>query len=245
MKKQAIYARHGIQFKAGKMLYHGRWIPELLKAGNTKTGKRVYTFSLPAGSNGSCVCDCPGCYAKTGFYRVPSVCESLERNLEIVNNDIDFFYNAISAQLETIGHGEIRIHAAGDFNTNNPSEYAGTWKRIVIENPSFLFWTYTKMQEYETLFDETENGNIVKSIIDGIGYNFGHCDYILRVYAMLKKAGKRVYICRCGIDHNQHCEKCGHCSNTDFVLFVEHSTDYNAESDPAYTELKALIDSQE
>jgi hypothetical protein len=161
-----------------------------------------------------------------------------------VNENIEFFYNAISAQLETIGSGEVRIHAAGDFNTRNPEEYAETWKRIVKENPNFLFWTYTKIKKFENLFDDTENGNIVKSIINGVGYNFGHCDYIIRVFNMLKKAGKNVYICRCGIDKNQHCENCRHCATSEFVLFIEHSTSYNAEKDPRFDELKAIIDAQ-
>ena len=244
LTKKEIYAAHGIQFENDHILYNGEWICELLKAGNTKTGKRVYTFSLPAGTAGTCVCDCEGCYAKTGRYNCENVQESLKRNQEIVENDIDFFYRAISAQLETIGSGEIRIHASGDFNTKNSMEYACTWKRLVSENVSFLFWTYTKIRRYETLFDGMENGNIVKSIIDGSGVNYGHCDYIINTYYKLKKAGCSVYICRCGIDKNQHCENCKHCATSDFVLFIEHSTEYRAEKDPLYETLKAIIENQ-
>lgn len=246
ISKKAIYAKHGITYRSSdsKILYSPQWIPELLKEGNTKTGKLVYTWSMMPGRNGTCVCDCEGCYATVGFYKTSSVKASLKRNTDIVNNDIDFFYRAISAQLEIIGSGEIRIHAAGDFNTKNPDEYANTWHRIVNENKAFLFWTYTKVKKYESLFDDTENGNIVKSIIDGIGYNFGHCDHIIRVYNMLKKAGKNVWICRCGIDKNQHCQNCKHCATAEFVLFIEHSTDYKAEEDPLFDELKAMIENQ-
>lgn len=242
--KKTIYAKYGIEYNAGKIFYNGEWISELLKAGNSKTGKRVWTWSTLPGKKGTCACDCEGCYAQTGFYKMPGVIKSLELNTAIVNDDITFFYNAVSAQLETIGSGEVRIHAAGDFNTRNPEEYAETWKRIVKENPNFLFWTYTKIKKFENLFDDTKNGNIVKSIVDGIGYNFGHCDYIIRVFNMLKKAGKNVYICRCGIDKNQHCENCRHCATSEFVLFIEHSTSYNAEKDPRFDELKAIIDAQ-
>lgn len=244
MNKKAIYKKHGIEYNNGKILYHGKMINELLKEGNTKTGKKVFTWSLLPGKNGTCVCTCIGCYAMTGFYRMPSVIESLTLNTDIVNNDIDFFYNAISAQLEIIGHGEIRIHAAGDFHTKNPVQYAETWKRIVKENPSFLCWTYTKIKQFENLFDDVENGNIVKSVIDGIGYNFGHCDYIIKTYKKLKAMGANVYICRCGIDKNQHCENCKHCATADFVLFIEHSTEYKAEKDQLYNELKTIIDNQ-
>lgn len=244
MSKKQIYAKHGIQYNNGKILYHGQWIPELLKMGNSKTGKRVWTWSMLPGKDGTCICDCNGCYAKAGFYCMSNVIASLELNTSIVNDDIDFFYRAISAQLEIIGSGEVRIHAAGDFNTKDPEAYAETWHTIVKENPSFLFWTYTKIRKFETLFDDTENGNIVKSIINGVGYNFGHCDYIIRVYNMLKAAGKNVYICRCGIDKNQHCENCKHCATAEFVLFIEHSTAYKAEEDPMFDTLKEIIENQ-
>lgn len=249
MKKtrKQIWADHGIEYntKTDKILFNGEWIKPLLKEGNDKTGKRVYTFSLPAGTEGTCICDCKGCYAKTGRYNCENVQESMKRNQYIVENDINFFYHAIAAQLEIIGSGEVRIHASGDFKTKNSKEYAYTWKRLVIENSSFLIWTYTKIKEYEKLFDDTPNGNIVKSVIDGVGFNFGHCDYIIATYKKLKAMGKNVYICRCGIDKNQHCENCKHCGTAEFVLFIEHSTEYKAELDPLYDELKALIESQE
>lgn len=139
MTKREAYAANGIEYKAGKILYNGKWIPELLKEGNSKTGKAVYTWSMLPGKAGTCVCDCTGCYAKTGFYQMRNVRDALQLNTDIVNNDIEFFYNAVSAQLEAVGSGEVRIHAAGDFATDNPVQYAETWKRIAIENPSFLF----------------------------------------------------------------------------------------------------------
>ena len=196
-------------------------------------------------NGGTCICDCEGCYAQTGFYNMPNVKEALTLNTSIVNDDIDFFYRAISAQLEIIGTGELRIHASGDFHTKNPEQYAQTWKRIVSENGSFLCWTYTKMKEYETLFDDLQNGNIAKSVIDGIGFNYGHCGYIIETYKKLKAMGASVWICRCGFDKNQHCENCGHCGKADFVLFVEHSTGYKAEQDSRFAELKAIVEAQE
>lgn len=245
MTKRDIYAARGIEYKAGKILYKGNWIPELLKEGNSKTGKAVYTWSMLPGKAGTCVCDCAGCYAQTGFYKMRNVQDALQLNTDIVNNDIEFFYNAVSAQLASIGSGEIRIHAAGDFNTKDPVQYAETWKRIAIENPSFLFWTYTKVVQFETLFDNVPNANIVKSVINGIGYNYGHCGYIIDTYNKLRAMGANVYICRCGIDKNQHCEKCGHCATAQFVLFIEHSTSYKAEADPLFDTLKAIINAQD
>lgn len=245
LTKKEIYAKHGIIFKNNHILYNGKMICELLKKGNSKTGETVFTWSMLPGTSGTCICDCTGCYAKTGFYKTKTTKESLKFNTDIVNNDIDFFYNAISAQLEYLKSGEIRIHASGDFNTKNPDAYAQTWKKIVNENPSFLFWTYTKIKKYETLFDDVANGNIVKSIINGIGYNFGKCEYIMKTYKKLKAMDAKVWICKCGIDANQHCAGCKKCSTYQFVLFIEHSTDYKAENDPLFDELKALINSQD
>lgn len=243
MTKQAIYSKYGIEFKEGKINYNGTWINELLKQGNSKTGKNVWTFSMMPGNSGkgTCACNCVGCYAMTGFYRMNSVIASLELNTDIVNNDIDFFYRAISAQLECIGRGEIRIHAAGDFNTRNPIEYANTWHRIASENSSFIFWTYTKVKQFESLFDDLNNANIVKSVIPGVGINYGKCEYIINAYLTLKEMGESVYICKCGIDKKQHCENCGVCANYKYVLFIEHSTDYKAETDPMFDKVKELI----
>ena len=257
--KKAIYREHGIEYKAGKIFAPVvGWIPELLKRGNTKTGENVWTWSMLPGTGetiveiggkqvsvkGTCVCDCKGCYAMTGFYCMPNVKRSLAINTWLVNNYLDFVREAISAQLETIGAGETRIHAAGDFNTQNSDEYAEMWHFIASKYTSFLDGTYTKIHKFESLFDDLANANIVKSIIQGMGVNFGHCDYIINLYYALREMGKKVYICKCGIDKNQHCENCGVCASYDYVLFIEHSTEYKAEEDPLFPKLKMIIENQ-
>lgn len=258
LTKKAIYEKHGITFKAGKIISPIGPISELLKAGNSKTGKAVFTWSTLPGTGvytlvingenivicGTCTCDCIGCYAQTGFYKIKNVADSLAINTYLVNNYPDFVYQAISAQLEIIGRGEIRIHAAGDFNTANPEEYTGLWFRIAKENPTFRFWTYTKVKKYESLFDSLKNANIVRSVVPHVGVNFGHCDYIINAYYTLKSLNQEVYICKCGIDKNQHCEKCGVCSAYKYVLFVEHSTAYKAEEDPLYSKLCEIVNNQ-
>ena len=256
--KKAIYARHGIEFKAGKINFRGQWVSELLKEGNDKTGKLVLTFSLLPGSGsfemdvnghnvqvkGTCACDCIGCYAKTGHYRQSSAVRSMIINTFLVNNHIDFVKRCIMAQLEYNVRGEIRIHAAGDFKTADPEAYTAMWHDIAKKNNTYRFWTYTKIKKYESLFDDLKNANIVKSVIPGIGFNFGHCDYIINAYYTLKELGKSVYICKCGIDKNQHCERCGVCATYEYVLFVEHSTGYNAEKDPLYNKLVEIVNNQ-
>lgn len=256
-KKQA-YANYGIEFKNGHIVSPIGGISEFLKEGNSKTGKMVYTYSLLPGTcnveiningeivivKGTCVCDCNGCYAQTGFYKMNSVITSLAINTYMVNNYPKFVKRCIMAQLDYIGRGEIRIHASGDFNTAVPDSYAGMWLEIAKKYNTFRFWTCTKIKKYETLFDSLKNANIVKSIIPGIGFNFGTCEYIINAYYTLKDLGQSVYICKCGIDKNQHCERCGVCATYKYVLFIEHSTGYNAEQDPLYDKLCEIVNNQ-
>ena len=258
LTKKQVYAKHGIIFENDKIISPVGDICELLKEGNTKTGKAVYTFSLLPGTidfsvvfngmdytvKGTCSCDCIGCYAKTGRYTCDNVIYSMAINTYLVNNHIAFVKACIMAQLEYIGKGEVRIHAAGDFNTERPEEYANMWLDIAKANKGFIFWTYTKVKHFETLFDELSNANIVKSVIPGIGVNFGTCEYIINAYFTLKEMGKSVYICKCGIDKNQHCENCSVCTTYEYVLFIEHSTGYNAEKDPLFAKLCEIIKNQ-
>ena len=254
--KKDVYAAFGIEYKAGK-IYNQEfgWINPLLVDGNTKLGKGVWTWSmLPTNKEytltingkvytefGTCPCHCAGCYATTGNYRFKSVLQSLTIKTWLARHDMEFVKNAIKAQIIADHVQLLRIHAAGDFFN---SEYVAVWSEIVEFAHDTVFWTYTKNASAESAFDSFSNANIVKSCIPGIGFNFGHCDYIIRAYKALQNAGKNVYICRCGIDNNQHCTNCHGCAESEFVLFVEHSTGYDATTDPAYPELVQLINNQ-
>lgn len=254
--KSSVYAKYGIFYKNDKIIHPilGK-INELLINGNEKIGKGVWHFStLPTNKefavsingkeyklNGTCPCTCSGCYATKGNYNYSTTIDALGVRTWLVYNDLFFVENCIKAQIEYNNIQFIRIHASGDFFNR---DYASMWQDIVKEFPNTHFWTYTKNVEFETVLDEFDNANIVKSIIPHKGVNFGHCDYILALYEYLTGLGKSVYICKCGIDKNQHCANCKGCSNHEYVLFIEHSTEYKAEKDPLYPILKALIESQ-
>lgn len=94
------------------------------------------------------------------------------------------------------------------------------------------------------MFDELKNANIVKSVIPHVGVNFGHCDYIISAYYALREMGEKVYICKCGFDDKQHCERCGVCAGYKYVLFLEHSTKYNGKADPLYSKLYEIVMNQ-
>lgn len=259
MTKKEIYAAHGIQYNPkNNKLYHPvlGYIRPVLVNGNKKIGKGAWHFSTLPGTaiytviingasydiKGTCPCDCIGCYAKSGNYRYQSVKNALGIRTWLARNDIEFLENAINAQIEADKIQLIRIHAAGDFAS---VEYLIMWTRIVRNHPAVTFWTYSKVESFEAAFDGFNNANIVKSIVPHYGINFGHCDYIIGLYKALKAAGKRVHICRCGIDKEQHCTNCTACSECEYVLFLEHSTEYKAEQDALYPEFVALVESQE
>lgn len=257
--KKDIYGEHGINLvSVGSQKYLasdiGLVCPPLVN-GNEKIGKGVFHFSTLPGTadftvtvygkeytvKGTCACDCRGCYAKTGNYRYQSVKNALGMRTILARDYIAFLYHAITAQIKADKVKIIRIHAAGDFFSN---EYADMWARIVKENPDVKFWTYTKVKEYENLFSSFENANIVKSVIPGKGFNFGHCDYIADLYADLKTAGKTVHVCKCGIDKSQHCVNCKGCIDNEFVLFLEHGTEYKADKDPEISRIVDIINNQ-
>ena len=254
--KKDVYASYGIRFDGDKIDSPIGMIPALLVNGNDKIGKGIWHFStLPTNQSftcnvngneieikGTCLCNCQGCYATKGnFARYQSTRDSLAIRTIIATKYLDYCEKAINAQIKADKIKAIRIHASGDFYS---VEYGLMWKRIAENNPDTIFWTYTKNRACENLFDGLTNANIVKSVIPNKGFNFGHCDYILACYEYLKSIGKSVYICRCGIDKNQHCTNCKACANNEYVLFIEHSTSYKAEKDPLFDVLKSVIESQ-
>lgn len=268
MNKKEIYANYGIEYKAGKILApEFGYIRPLLVNGNAKIGKGAYHFStLPTnrtfnididGRNysvkGTCPCTCMDqdgkttCYATKGNYNFRSVIRSLAKKTVLCYDHMSFVENAIKAQIQADNIQLCRIHAAGDFFS---LEYAAMWRRIAEMFPGVTFWTYTKNKAAENAFNGMNNANIVKSFLPNGKVNFGHCDHIISMYHVLKKSGKKVHICFCGIEKAagiapRHCTDCHGCAENDYVLFIEHSTDYQAEKDPLFPALVALIMSQD
>ncbi len=265
--KKDIYAEYGIEFRRNggreqiKAPLFG-WITPLLIEGNDKLGKKVWTFSLTptkqtqeveleiegekktVSVKGTCPCTCPGCYATLGRYVFDNVKQSNARKTILVRTYLDFVKRAIIAQIKANRIQICRIHASGDFDPETPG-YIEMWREVIKACPECeSTWSYTKNENAEHAFDDLENMNMVPSIIPGIGLNYGHVDYILDAYRKLKAANEKVYICRCGIDSNQHCTNCCGCSKNKYVLFVEHSTGYKAENDPLYSKLVETIEAQ-
>ena len=249
MKKSDIYKEYGIEYKAGKITApDGSQIAPLLKAGNSKTGKSVFTYSQLAGCRvwdtaygpirGTCAGQCDNCYACTGFYCMPSVRDTLALHTIITRSYLDFKKRAIIAQIKADKIAVVRIHASGDFDS---VQDVNTWFEIVKACPNTLFWTYTKRawDEIEIL-NSRDNINIVPSIVAG-RVNFGPCADLLELLEAVPDA----YICPCGFDETMHCENCKACALEKNVIFLLHSTpDYDSKADALYNELKALVEGQ-
>lgn len=109
------------------------------------------------------------CYARNGTYRFPNVKSAHMRNLELIIHDLpqwtldmhdelqrrryrpkalprlpqlnrDHLTPAVKQLLDS-GSACVRIHDSGDFFSH---EYLQAWLRLASENPSILFYAYTK-----------------------------------------------------------------------------------------------------
>lgn len=233
-------------------------LTEVLIDGNGKIGKGVWHFSTLPGLEdyfsekwdlavkGTCPCNCEKCYGMRGNYCFKSTKDALAIRTFIAREDLEFLKAEIIREIRKHKIKAVRVHATGDFFSK---EYVQMWIDIAIECSETVFWTYTKAEgkgfdsELE-MFNSLPNCNIVPSVIKDFGFNFGHIDYLLRVFKSLKAEGKDPYICPCGTDKNQHCNNCKGCSANKYVLFVEHSTEYKAEKDALYPTLQEIIRNQ-
>ena len=114
----------------------------MLTRGNLKLNKRVYSFSIPAGSKGSCGRDCKGCYALKIERLRPSV--KLKRMEDFVIAQSSWFYRFMEAEIKhAIKHGckYLRIHEGGDFFHQH---YVDQWVKLVKRFPKLTFYGYTK-----------------------------------------------------------------------------------------------------
>lgn len=241
--------------KIGTGVYHFSTLPtdEEFSA----IGEKTAAILAAAGADsmrGTCGCTCKDagtgevtCYATKGRYVFDNVRASLMINTFLAREYPAFFACAVQAQILADRVKVVRIHAAGDFFSR---EYAEAWRAIAIANPAVLFWTYTKRRDLENVFDGLSNANIVKSFVRSGGrtsYNFGPCGKMAALYKALKAAGEDVYFCPCGIkgyENGVKCNSCAACAVHKYVLFVEHSTSYNAATDPALADVIAILESQ-
>ncbi len=112
----------------------------MLSPGNSKLGS-IYSFSVPWRET------CPGrtkactahCYAKRGFYTMPSTKRALKNKLRQAKRP--GFVKAMIDEIREKRVRRLRIHASGDFLS---VEYTRKWVAIVKSCPQTIFLAYTR-----------------------------------------------------------------------------------------------------
>lgn len=129
---------------------------ELLKNTNSKLGKSIFVFNLPAGIS------CPG---KTEF--CASICyaakvERIYKNTGIAyaknqafidEQGLDSFVAAIVDQITRKSIKVVRIHANGDFYSG---PYAMAWRAIAKACPNTVFFAYTRSWRVASILPNLE-----------------------------------------------------------------------------------------
>jgi len=257
MKKEIKKTVEGLGLKAygDLVMINGELFPLPLVEGNSKIGNVWHASTMPTNKDitiikdgteyhckGTCPLNCKGCYGTKGNYNYNSVKYVLMMRTRLLREYPEIYFALVKAQIKAEGIKLIRLHATGDFIKGEAKGWADVFQTFA----GVRGWTYTKCvfdADIKAL-DHLPNFNIVKSIIKGCGFNFGHIGYILKTWHKLKAMGKDVYICRCGIDKNQHCDTCKGCASHEYVLFIEHSTAYKAIKDALYNVIQDIIESQ-
>lgn len=115
----------------------------IVMPGNKKLGPEVLQTSLSAGPT------CPGaseycaavCYAKKGFFRMPSVRDGLNDRTALAVEDLPAYEAQLRLDLTKLQPETVRIHAAGDFFG---LEYIKAWGRVAKDFPRTRFYFYTR-----------------------------------------------------------------------------------------------------
>lgn len=113
----------------------------MLYPGNGKLGAGIWTWSIPP------VSTCPGrsveceklCYARGGFFAMPSVMGAYAKNLELAKRSD--FPALVRAELLAKGIQTLRIHVAGDFYD---ADYTRKWLKIIRQNRQTRFFAFTR-----------------------------------------------------------------------------------------------------
>ena len=199
--------------------------------GNLKLGNNVAIFNMPVWI--TCKCMCEGCYAiKPERFR-PSVRIQRAFHYEAVKlavkdiNKMEYLKNYIINEIQYYNQIYknfcVRIHEAGDFYCK---EYLNMWLDIISRCSDIMFYTYTKQLNEDTINtinNNYNNLNIIKSIIDNRYLNFGDNDYIKGVEKYLNAIKQPYYVCKWDNKQSGYCmTQCNECLYCDKVLFVKH-----------------------
>ena len=196
-----------------------------LKNSNSKLGRNIYAFDLPA------VVSCPDykecfktCYANKGTYIWKAAKQSNTFNYAIAIHDIKYLQAELINEIIKKKIKNIRIHSSGDFFSK---DYFLMWVNIANRFQDLNIFTYSKAPQIKG-YKLPSNFNIINSFIDYNGkklLNYG-------TYESLKPIAKSIKGLICPITKGQAtnnqklkdltCSICKYCITKQKPLFVQH-----------------------
>ena len=113
---------------------------KLIQSGNSKLGRNIYMFNIPAAKD-ICGRTCPGCYSIKEQIRFPSVVEARNKRLE--SSKQKDFASTIISEINSLRTKPkfFRVHASGEFYSQS---YIASWIAIAKSFPDITFYAYTK-----------------------------------------------------------------------------------------------------
>jgi len=118
--------------------------------GNSKLGRTVGAWSLPAGAAHTCpgeTATCKAlCYAKAGFFRMPRNIDILQKNKDLAESEN--FAAWITAKISSMCVNVVRVHVSGDFYS---PDYIRKWVEVAQNLKNVQFYAYTRSWRVEEL----------------------------------------------------------------------------------------------
>jgi hypothetical protein len=157
----------------------------ILTRGNSKLDKSILCFAIaPVVSCLNCSQCKKSCYALKPYRRWTDVKNAWNRNFSMAKDGT--FIPVVTRQIKASRTCKtVRIHVAGDFFS---AEYIEQWSAIVDLFPHINFYSYTKVWHlFPTqlaILNSKPNCNIINSIADDGGVNFGDTNRVSQLKAM-------------------------------------------------------------
>lgn len=175
-----------------------------LAAGNTKTGRKTLSFSLPRlGTCKPSVWCIKHCYANKGHFSFKSIKAIYQRNLELSLNE-DFPTKMIE-EINRRKPKNVRIHVSGDFYSK---KYIRDWATIINNCPNTNFKVFTRRDDF---INELMELNKLPNI--SLHYSIDESssvELLTKVYGKLKLANvaNNRFNLRTFVDCGEGCTQC-------------------------------------
>lgn len=189
---------------------------KILQKGNAKLKNMLVYSHSPIKGCLDCESCASSCYAVKSYRQYPNVKTAWDRNLKLVRDDLTTFKVSIVNQLLKTKEKVVRIHASGDFISQ---DYIDAWREIAEAFPEIKFYAYTKSLsrfDYKAII-KLKNVNIIDSFIDG-KLNYGDDAHIADLIT-----NHNAFLCPATVDKTVKCgESCDYCVHSNRVCFRQH-----------------------